>query len=102
MARMLLLYPGKVIILIHPTERKQNVITNRRAPTRTVNPNGGPNTELGKAVSSRDISANASMEDLAAGSIASAIQDLGLRLETRTAPAKFIIIDKADKIPTGN
>ncbi len=63
---------------------------------------GRPVTDGTGIAGEYDISVNVSMEDLAAGSIASAIQDLGLRLETRTAPAKFIIIDKADKIPTGN
>ena len=49
-----------------------------------------------------DITVNASMDDIRSGSISGAIQDLGLKLEKRTAPAKFITVDKADKIPTEN
>ena len=49
-----------------------------------------------------DIVVRASMDDIKAGSISSAIQDLGLKLETRMTPAKFIIVDKANKIPTDN
>ena len=49
-----------------------------------------------------DILVRASMDDIKAGSISGAIQDLGLKLESRTTPAKFVIVDKANKIPTGN
>ena len=49
-----------------------------------------------------DIPLRASMDDIKSGSISGAISDLGLKLETRTAPAKFIVVDKANKIPTEN
>jgi hypothetical protein len=43
-----------------------------------------------------DMTLNVSMEDIEARSIFSAIQDLGVKMETRTAPAKFIVVDKAE------
>ena len=49
-----------------------------------------------------DITLNASMTDIKSGSVFSAIEDLGLKLELRTAPAKFVVVDKADKVPTEN
>ena len=49
-----------------------------------------------------DILVRASMDDIKAGSISGAIQDLGLKLESRTVPAKFVVVDKANKIPTVN
>jgi uncharacterized protein (TIGR03435 family) len=35
-------------------------------------------------------------------SIFSAVQELGLKVESRSVPDKFIVIDKADRIPTEN
>lgn len=73
-----------------------------------------------------DIALNVSMEDLAgmkkllsaAGappdataeaaennaplSIFTAIQELGLKLESRTAPVRYVVVDHANKVPTGN
>lgn len=49
-----------------------------------------------------DILVKASMDDIKAGSISGAIQDLGLKLESRTTPAKFVVVDKASKVPTAN
>ena len=49
-----------------------------------------------------DITVNTPMSELQSGSVSS-IQDLGLKLETRGATqVKFIVVDKADKIPTQN
>jgi uncharacterized protein (TIGR03435 family) len=49
-----------------------------------------------------DITLNASMEAMSSGVVSPPIQDLGLRLESRIVSAKFLIVDKADKVPTGN
>jgi uncharacterized protein (TIGR03435 family) len=49
-----------------------------------------------------DITLNASMADIKSGSVSGAIEDLGLKLSPRSALAKFVVIDKADKIPTVN
>jgi uncharacterized protein (TIGR03435 family) len=49
-----------------------------------------------------DITLNASMEAMSSGAVTPPIQDLGLRLESRKLSAKFLIVDKADKVPTGN
>jgi uncharacterized protein (TIGR03435 family) len=49
-----------------------------------------------------DITLNASMEAMSSGAVEPPIQDLGLRLESRKVSAKFLIVDKADKVPTGN
>jgi uncharacterized protein (TIGR03435 family) len=49
-----------------------------------------------------DIALNVSMEDVRSGAILGAIRDLGLKLETRSAPARFIVVDKASRVPTGN
>jgi uncharacterized protein (TIGR03435 family) len=49
-----------------------------------------------------DITLNASMEDMSSGTVAPPIQDLGLRLEPRKMSMKFLIVDRADKVPTGN
>jgi uncharacterized protein (TIGR03435 family) len=48
-----------------------------------------------------DITVNTPMSELQSGSV-SAIQDLGLRLETRATQMKFIVVDKAERIPTEN
>jgi uncharacterized protein (TIGR03435 family) len=48
-----------------------------------------------------DITVNASMSELRSGSV-SAIQDLGLKLETRATQVKFIVVDKAERVPTEN
>ena len=42
------------------------------------------------------------MADLKGGSFSGAIEDLGLKLAPHNAPAKFIVVDKADKVPTEN
>jgi uncharacterized protein (TIGR03435 family) len=57
-----------------------------------------------------DITLNIPKEDLArmradnnlTSSIISAVQDLGLKIESRTEPAKFVVVEKADRIPTEN
>lgn len=49
-----------------------------------------------------DITLNASMADVKSGGVSGAIEDLGLKLVPRAAPAKFIVIDKAEKVPTEN
>jgi uncharacterized protein (TIGR03435 family) len=41
-------------------------------------------------------------ESAPAGSLFSAIQKLGLKLEPRKAPLDFIIIDKGERVPTEN
>jgi uncharacterized protein (TIGR03435 family) len=41
-------------------------------------------------------------EAVTAPSIFTAVQDLGLRLESRKAPIEFLIVDRADKDPTEN
>jgi uncharacterized protein (TIGR03435 family) len=48
-----------------------------------------------------DFTVNAPMSELQAGSI-SAIQDLGLKLEARPVQLRFVIVDRADKVPTEN
>jgi uncharacterized protein (TIGR03435 family) len=35
-------------------------------------------------------------------SIFIAIQELGLKLESRTAPIRYLVVDRANKVPTGN
>lgn len=49
-----------------------------------------------------DVTLRVTMEELKAGSVMGALDDLGLKLENRAADAKFIVVDKADKIPTEN
>jgi uncharacterized protein (TIGR03435 family) len=68
-----------------------------------------------------DIALNVSMQDLAglkqllaangvadspesnaSSSIFAAMQELGLRIESRTAPIQHIVVDSAEKVPTGN
>jgi uncharacterized protein (TIGR03435 family) len=57
-----------------------------------------------------DITLNITMEDLGhtvperaeSGSIFSAVQELGLKLETRRAPIKHLVVDEAEKVPTDN
>jgi uncharacterized protein (TIGR03435 family) len=49
-----------------------------------------------------DILLNASLNDVQSGSYSGAVEDLGLKLEKRAEPAKFIIVDKADREPTDN
>ena len=49
-----------------------------------------------------DMTLNASWTDVKAGLYSGAVEDLGLKHEKRTVPAKFVIVDKANKIPTGN
>jgi len=49
-----------------------------------------------------DITLDASMSDIQAGLFSGAVEDIGLKLEKRTVPAKFITVEKADKIPTEN
>ena len=48
-----------------------------------------------------DIALYASMSEIQSVLIGRAIQQLGLRLETRNIPAKFIVVDKADRTPSG-
>ncbi len=49
-----------------------------------------------------NLTLNASMADIKSGSVSGVIEDLGLKLVSRPAPAKFVIIDKGNKIPTEN
>jgi len=63
---------------------------------------GRPVTDGTGITGEYDITLNASMEDLRSGAVASPIQELGLRLESRKVSAKFLVIDRADKVPTGN
>jgi uncharacterized protein (TIGR03435 family) len=68
-----------------------------------------------------DITLNVSMEDLAgirlppdgvgtdtlpesqaSSSVFAAMKDLGLRLDSRNAPIERIVVESAEKIPTGN
>ena len=63
---------------------------------------GQPVTDETGLAGEYDITLNASMEAMNSGAVAPPIQDLGLRLESRTVSAKFLIVDKADKVPTGN
>jgi len=63
---------------------------------------GRPVTDETGIAGEYDITLNASMEDLRSGAVAPPVQDLGLRLEARKMSAKFLIVDKADKVPTGN
>ena len=57
-----------------------------------------------------DITLNITMEDLGhtvperaeSGSIFSAVRELGLKLETRRAPIKHLVVDEAEKVPTDN
>jgi len=49
-----------------------------------------------------DIALYSSMSEIQSALISRAIQQLGLRIETRNIPAKFIVVDKVDRIPTGN
>ena len=49
-----------------------------------------------------DIALYSSMADLQSVLAVRAVQQLGLKLETSTVPAKFIVVDKVDRIPTGN
>lgn len=48
-----------------------------------------------------DVTVNTPMTELQSGSV-SAIQDIGLKLEPRVIKMRSIVVDKAEKIPTGN
>ncbi len=48
-----------------------------------------------------DITLYSSMAEIQSVLVVRAVQQLGLKLETHTAPAKYIIVDKVDKIPSG-
>jgi uncharacterized protein (TIGR03435 family) len=48
-----------------------------------------------------DIALYSSMSEIQSALIGRAIQQLGLRIETRSIPAKFIVVDKADRTPSG-
>jgi uncharacterized protein (TIGR03435 family) len=54
-----------------------------------------------------DITLNVAVADLTGmgandASIFSAVQELGLKVESRSVPDKYVVIDKADRIPTEN
>ena len=49
-----------------------------------------------------DYTLNASMDSMSSGAVTPPVQDLGLRLEARKITAKYLIVDKVEKIPTGN
>ncbi len=49
-----------------------------------------------------DITLYLSMADAKTGRIRIAIQQLGLQFENRTGPVKSLVVDKANKVPTGN
>ena len=63
---------------------------------------GRPVTDETGIAGEYDIMLHASMEAMSSGTVAPPIQDLGLRLESRNVSAKFLIVDRADKVPTGN
>jgi uncharacterized protein (TIGR03435 family) len=63
---------------------------------------GRPVTDETGIAGEYDITLNASWEDMSSGALMPPIQDLGLRFEPRKVSAKFLIVDKADKVPTGN
>lgn len=46
-----------------------------------------------------DISLYSSMADIQSVLVVRAVQQLGLKLETHTAPAKYIVVDKLSRIP---
>jgi uncharacterized protein (TIGR03435 family) len=62
---------------------------------------GNPVTDETGIKGEFDMTVNTPMSELQTGSV-SAIQDLGLRLETRATQVKFIVVDKADRVPTEN
>lgn len=54
-----------------------------------------------------DITLHVAVADLAGmgtgdSSIFSAVQELGLKVESRTVPDQYVVVDKADRTPTGN
>jgi uncharacterized protein (TIGR03435 family) len=53
-----------------------------------------------------DITLHASVADLTGmaseTSIFSAVQELGLKLEARQIPDKFVVVDKGDRVPPEN
>jgi len=63
---------------------------------------GRPVTDQTGIAGHYDFTVNISMADIKAGLTSGPVADLGLKLETRRAPAKFVVVDKADKVPTEN
>jgi uncharacterized protein (TIGR03435 family) len=47
-------------------------------------------------------SADTVPENNASSSVFAAMQELGLKLESRNAPIEHIVVDGAEKVPTGN
>ena len=65
---------------------------------------GHPVVDQTRIEGSYDFRLNCSMAELKAASpaVLTAVQDLGLSLETRTTPANFVVVEKAEKIPAEN
>ncbi len=57
---------------------------------------------MAQAVPNAAVENQPAPETAPAPSIFTAIQQLGLRLESRKTPAEFIVVEKAEKVPTEN